>query len=83
MKDMVKYMIRIQARSVNSSNANNEWYVNTNGNVNNNNANNNNNRLAPIALHGFGLTLDRRKRSQTIRAMQGVCTPSARRTIAG
>lgn len=82
MSDMVECMIRTQARSVNSSNTNNEWYVNTNGNVNNNNANNNN-RLAPIALHGFGLKLDHRKRSQTIRAMQGVCAPSARRTIAG
>ena len=49
MIDMLN-LRRMQVRSVNSSNQNNEWQVNTNGNVNNDNANNTH-RLAPIASY--------------------------------
>lgn len=66
MKDMVE-LNRMQARSVNSSNANNEWNVNNSGNVNNNNANNTN-RLAPITSKEDGYSADRRKASQTVDA---------------
>lgn len=70
MKDMVE-LNRMQARSVNSANANNEWIVNNNGNVNNNNANNTN-RLAPITLNGDDYSADPRKAShnESARSLQ-------------
>mgnify|MGYP007070328295 CR=1 FL=1 len=79
---MLKYMGRMQARSVNSSNANNEFIVHNGGNINNNNANNGN-RFAPTAFeNGIPLADHRKVENQNIE-MQGVCTPSERKTIAG